>query len=188
MFNTGETLEDIERWAEATFPREFKAVKDYLIENNITAKHYGHMDKHTRMSVHSVKVGIGVESMGHSAIIIAHVAFHKTQPLDPWVVLCEWNYVDGYTCDTISKDDTHFKAPFCWLSPELNGVGIARFNALIKFICPPSALPVGVSIDARHFKKHFEGACRVIAGKLEEQRRQNGKCNQCFYHSEMVQL
>ena len=154
MFNNGETLEDIERWAEATFPHEFKAVKDYLIENDITAKDYGHKDNHSRMLVHSVYVAGDAESMFGSGVI-AHVTSDETRPLDPWVVLCEWNYVDGYTCDTISKDDTHFKAPFCWLSPELNGVGIARFNALIKFICSPSALPVGVSIDARHFKKHF---------------------------------
>lgn len=187
MFNNGETLEDIERWAEATFPHEFKAVKDYLIENDITAKDYGHKDNHSRMLVHSVYVAGDAESMFGSGVI-AHVTSDETRPLDPWVVLCEWDYAGEYICNTVNRVHTNFKAPFCWLCRKLNDVSIARFNALIQFICPPSALSVGVSINARYFKKHFKGACRVIAGELEEQRRQNGKCTCRFYYSQMAQL
>lgn len=184
MFDTGETLEDIERWAEATFPHEFKAVKDYLIENDITAKEYCHKDKHTSARVRSVQVG----SVGEPARpVISHVTSEENDPV-PWVALCRMP-VDGNDCQKYSIRDTRFVKPFSWLKPAKSLLGSWRFEALIQFICPPSELSAADPINVRYFKIYFEGACRVISGKLEEQRcPPNGKCNQCFYYSKMAQL
>jgi hypothetical protein len=185
MFDTGETLEDIEEWAEATFPHEFKAVKDYLYENEINALDWDHEDARTHVLVDCVHVGhLGPR---HGRPVIAHVTFHETQP-EPWVVLCEPNAMDKCTYNAICRHDTHFDEPFCWLDPRKDCVGNARFDALIQFVYLFDERSVGASIDVHQFKKHFEGACRVIAGKLEEQRRQNGKCKWCFYYSAMAQL
>ena len=180
MFDTGETFEDIERWAEATFPHEFKVVKDYLRDNNIVAKDCDHEDEYTLQRVRTVTVGY-LDRRGKETSVVAHFTPNHPQ-LEPRMVLC------GNICDDVYDEDTHFEEPFCWLNPETTLVGFVQFSALIKFICLPSAMPVGVSIDAGHFKEHFEGACTVIAGELEEQRRQNGKCKWRFYYSEMAQL
>lgn len=179
MFNTGETLEDIERWAEATFPHEFKAVKDYLIENNITAKEYVQWDEPTHRSVQAVHVGRALGPTVSYSAVYAHVTSHETLPLAPRVVLRMWDEEDQDTYSFIERYETRFKKPFRWLNPWGSTLGVERFNAFIMFICPPSAMPAGVSIDASYFKKHFEGVCRVIAEELEEQRRQDRKCKWC---------
>lgn len=172
MFDTGETLEDIERWAEATFPHDFNAVKDYLRDNNIVSEDCGHEDENTLVRVRSVRVG--PRAAGHYQII-AHITseHYDTQP---WVVLClrcEKGDFCGMHHHIIM---TNLIEPFCWLDPGVVPVGLSRFEALIGFICPPSAMAAGASFDVRDFKGSFEGACRVIARKLEGQRRPKGKC------------
>lgn len=179
MFDTGETLEDIERWAEATFPDEFKTVKDYLRDNKIVSEDCDHEDGNTHLPVRSVTVG-DLEMMGGSSVI-AHFTSDDAE-FEPRMVLC------SDSCHDIVWDyHVDFEKPFCWFYTERTRVRRAQFDAFIKFICSPSAMPLGV-INTRHFKEHFEGACRFIAGKLEEQRRPNGKCNQRFYFSAMTRL
>ncbi|OSS45166.1 hypothetical protein B5807_09141 [Epicoccum nigrum] len=93
MFDTGETLQDVKKWAEATFPHEFKAVKDYLRDYDITSSYQGPMNpKHRNLKATD-----------------AHIFGHCV-----------------------------------------------------------------------HFKKHFEGACRVISGRLEEQTRQKAAAPATF--------
>jgi hypothetical protein len=175
MFDTGETLEDIERWAEARFPHEFKAVKDYLRDNDITVQDHLHEDKDVCTLVRSVHVGHAGHVGTNVVPVIAHVAFQENEP-EPWVDLC-FTPVDGNYCDFILMNNIIFKEPFCWLNPGKSDFRVLRFDALIQFICPPSELAAGASIDVRDFKELFESACRVIAMELEDQRGLKGKYN-----------
>ena len=57
-----------------------------------------------------------------------------------------------------------FTAPFCWLKPTENEVGIARFEMLVRYLTLSRVTQKSVlrhNIDS--FKEHFPGACRDIA-------------------------
>jgi hypothetical protein len=178
MFDTGETLQDVKKWAEATFPHEFKAVKDYLRDYDITSSYRGPMNpKYRNLKAtdahifgHCVHVGYLTEEHFYNSVF-AHVTSGEGN--ERWVTLCDMDEC----CNTIGRSDTTFMKPFLWLNPDVNSVGFARFEALIMFMCLPSGISPGASIDTHQFKKHFEGACRVISGRLEEQTRQKGECN-----------
>jgi hypothetical protein len=190
MFDTGETLQDIEKWAQAKFPHEFKAVKDYLRDNDITALDHSHEDAGGCKLDHSVQVGHAGHVGTNVVPVDAHVAFEEENDLEPWVGLC-FPSMDGDHCDGISRRNTIFEEPFSWLNPGTSMLGSEQFDALIQFIYLPSALSAGmqrIEFDALEFKKHFKGACQVIAVELEERRRQNSKCSHRFYYSEMAQL
>ncbi|KAG9203967.1 hypothetical protein G6514_002128 [Epicoccum nigrum] len=168
MFDTGETLEYIEKWAEATFPHEFKAVKDYLRDNDITSKYRGPKDVKYR----NLKTGDP-----HMLDYWVHVGCSGEGPFDDFSG--EGPFDDLVFAHVTSGEGNHshdidFMEPFCWLNSDVNSVGFARFKELIMFICLSSAMSAEASIDVPQFKKHFEGACRVIAGRLEEQTRQKG--------------
>ena len=171
MFKTGETPEDIEKWAEATFPHEFKVVKKYLRDNYITAVAFDHGGRSAHVVNRAVRVGHMFSMGDDNDPLIAHITSENK------VVLCEWAGASQGFCNAVGNHETKFKEPFCWLNPSTDGFGFARLKALVQFICSPLEFAAVASIDVDRFKINFEDACEFIARSIEERKRQKGKCN-----------
>ncbi|KAF3052537.1 hypothetical protein E8E11_002223 [Didymella keratinophila] len=155
-----ESLQSIREWMSASFPDEFlkfdtyiRGVRFTLLQFYIQLSNGPNADK-----ANTVQVGLtlgdstpiyawtksGMVSIGHEA------ETGKIQPQGDF-----------------SSPQIKFSEPFCWLEPTENEAGLARFEALVRYLvwthnAPNAAMKHRLDI----FKEHLPGACRDVAEQL----------------------
>lgn len=169
----GESLKNFETWAQATFPRAFKQMKDYLKIPDLSATIYGHCeikycDK--KACIESVIVGDTCDEYP------IHATVSKCSGLLVLQVHSRWS------SDTLFRisHSTHglqFKTPFVWLFHKDNNAKLAALTGYLLSIRFESFCQLFQSDD---FREDLKEACDIIARKLAEQGRAAGTFNHCI--------
>lgn len=151
-----ETMQSIRDWASSSFPDEFARFDTYINTASFTFSKF-HVQHDTELSANKVD-GVQVGSIdadnkpvfawhGTEGITLGHKSGEgKVQPHQDFIT----PHVD-------------FSAPFSWLGPTHNEVGLAHLEALIRYLI---LARIRQDFALRHnidfFKEHFKGACQEL--------------------------
>lgn len=155
-----ETLRTIREWASRAFPDNFARFDTYIKTASFTFSRV-HIQLRSRLSTYKVDVlQVGSTHADNEPVF----AWKGTEGISVGHKNGEGNIQPH---EDFTNPFIDFTAPFCWLSPTENEVGIARFETLVQYLNLSRIRQNSVlrrNIDS--FKEHFTGACRDIAEHL----------------------
>lgn len=168
MFITGESLEDIEAWAEATFPAAFKATKAYLeLEKIDTCKKFIYRPSASYWAI-TAKVGTTANGTYFVYACIRVNTASVAYILDDNRDFQHLNNGSIYG-HRIDASNANFMPPFCWLvandlSSEVWTAALVHYSDLRS--SGVARRLTSIVSDVETFKKGFQEACHVIADAL----------------------
>lgn len=184
LFTTGQSLEDIEAWAETTFPRAFNKVKEYLNNRDIAVRQY----KFTRpiafaQTRESYKDGLLVGE----TTVLAQPIYARLLGTRARVEICVDNGRHGlYRLS--SGFGKYLNEPFTWLGSQEDERSKNRLTALIVYLYLRSDKSMRNARNVWTFKEGFRSACNVLAVALDQKEGNAGGSDQSSPWSESLRL
>lgn len=180
MSSTSESLEEIDKWANESFPNEFRQVKDYIERNNIcfSEKTFQCHPLYPHYSFHKIMDGVVIGETGESnqsvyacihedgSLFLVHEPCEASEDKAEFVTFgAEHIYLVRH--DGCFKPCTRFKEPFNWLCLHQDSLGAARLEAFVQYLYLTYLPEIEREAQIEGIKKHFEGACKAIAAGME---------------------